>query len=162
MHIAKPRITSHQRQRLVLWLLAMLAWLASVLDGALPDERRARQRQTPLDGLARLVKQLVLLRAMERSRLPRTRKAKPRAGDLPTHLRRRAFGSRLRRILRSPDRRTRVAALMHALRSLDALAARLAKRLACGLTRLWPRRWRAIDVRLACALPVAVIAADSS
>jgi hypothetical protein len=161
MHIAPPRITRHQRQRFALWLLTMLVWLAAVLDGAV-DGRRARRRQTPLDDLARWVKQLILLRAMERVRVRPARAQSGRGGALPAHARRRAFGSRLRRALRRRDRRARIAALIHALRTIDAYASRLAKRLARGLTRLRPRIWRCVDEMRAYAIACAPLVADSS
>jgi hypothetical protein len=143
MHIHKPLLTSHRRQRLVLWALAMLTWLAAVLFAGREITVRQlhqRHRRMSLDGLTRMTIELMICRAAELARLRRRKRNFWRYGrDLtPRHLFRSLVGSRLRRVLKPRHARERIAALIHALRNLDAFARRLAKRMRRGLTRLWP------------------------
>ena len=135
--------TQHQRQRLVLWALAMLAWLASLLfAGQAPSHRHLRQRgrAMSLHGLTVLVKQLILLRAQDLAKLRRSKRRVffKHGRDLKRrHLMRSILGSRLRRAFAHRDPAKRIFALIDALRHLDAWAARFAKRLKCGFMRLW-------------------------
>jgi hypothetical protein len=137
-----PQLTQHRRQRLVLWALAMLTWIASVLTGRALSARHVRQRhrKASLDGLTLMVKQLILLRAGEIAGPVRRRRLRffKHGRDLRRrHYMRSVFGSKLRRALNRRDPIARIAILIHALTHLDTWAARFAKRLRCGFMRLW-------------------------
>jgi hypothetical protein len=140
MQIQKRHLTRHRRQRLVLWALAMLVWIASVFAGKPITSRQAHQRgDISLDGLTRMVMQLAVIRAGE---LARTRRRRPtffkRGRDLRRrHLLRSVIGSRLRRKLKHKDIATRIAILIAVLRDLDSIARPLAQRMRRRLTRLW-------------------------
>jgi hypothetical protein len=140
MQIRKPLITRHRRQRLVLWALAMLTWIAAVLAGKPTSARHRHQRgDIPFEYLTRMVIHLALVRAGEIARL-RWRKLVffRRGRDLHRrHLLRSVVGSRLRRILRHGDIAQRIATLIAILRDLDTLAQPLAKRLRNKFTRLF-------------------------
>ncbi|WP_395645606.1 hypothetical protein [Terricaulis sp.] len=160
MHV-KPhiRLSPHRRARLIAWALAMLAWVHAVFfDGRIMSRRRLRQRGgfLSLDYIARVVTQLIILRAAELARLHRRRLAFHRHGaDLrPRHLRRSAIGARIRRALRHRDLGQRIARLSAALHALDAWAAHFAKRLARRLTKMW--------AIAACAGPRAVLVAGAA
>ena len=138
----RPHLTQHRRQRLVLWALAMLTWIASVLTGAAPNWRRLRQRhrKMSIQRLTMMVKQLILLRASDIAGL--RRKQRPAFFKHGRDLRRRhfmrsIFGAKLRRALHHRDPIARIAILIDALTHIDAWAARFAKRLRCGFMRLW-------------------------
>jgi hypothetical protein len=132
MQIPKRHLSRHRRQRLVLWVLAMLAWIASVLAGKPIGARQGRQRgHVSLDGLTRMVTQLLVVRAGELARLRRRRRLTyfKRGRDLRCrHLFRSLIGSRLRRA---------IAVMIHVLHHLDAYARPLAQRMRRRLTRLW-------------------------
>ena len=120
----------------------MLMWIASHLAGREPGARHLRQRHRSmsLHGLARMVKQLILLRAADIAGLKR--KQRPLFFKHGRDLRRRHFmrsilGARLRRALNHRDPMARIAILIGALTNIDAWAARFAKRLRCGFMRLW-------------------------
>lgn len=56
--------TPHQRQRRVLWALAMLSWIVAVICGRAISSRQGRQRgHVTLDGLTRLTIRLMIVRA---------------------------------------------------------------------------------------------------
>lgn len=140
----KPRLSRHQRSRLIAWTLALLLWLARALQtGVAPARRHIRRRYAffDLDWIARRICKLVLLRAHELARLSR-RKPGPlhRYGQCRklSGFLRSAFGARLRRALKHRDFATRISILIDALRRLDAFATRFAKRLQRKFTRLWP------------------------
>jgi hypothetical protein len=139
----RPHLTPHRRQRLVLWALAMLAWMASVFAGGVPTRRQLRQRgHLSVPRLAMLVKKLILVRASEIARL---RRGPPvffkRGRDLrPRHILRSVIGSELRHALDHRDPLRRIAILIDALTHLDALATRFAVRLRRGIVRLWAIR----------------------
>lgn len=133
-------LTQHRRQRLVLWALAMLAWIASVVAGMKPRRRHLDQRgDISLDWLAGLAKRLILIRAADMIA------ARPRRPDFFKHGRdlhrrhfmRSAFGSALRRALKHRDPVQRIVILISAVTHLDAWAARFTKRLHRGFSRLW-------------------------
>jgi hypothetical protein len=148
MQFHRPFLPQHRFQRLVLWALALLSWIAAILSGdRIVTKRHERQRfDTSLPWLTSLVGKLLLARA---GQLARRRRRKRiifwrRGRDLHRpHILRSALGSRLRRRLRHKDTRTWIANLIAVLRSLDAHAAPLARRLRRGLTRLW-RTWAPI------------------
>jgi hypothetical protein len=138
----RPHLTQHRRRRLVLWALAMLAWIASVFAGIAPTRRHLSQRGAmSIHRLARMVKQLVLLRAADIAGLKR--KTRPpllfkRGRDMRRrHIMRSMVGSRLRRALDHRDPVARIAILIDALTHLDDWAARFAKHISCGFMRLW-------------------------
>lgn len=141
MHMRKLVLTRHRHRRLVLWTLAMLAWIASiVLGGMRTDARRLRQRgDVSLDWLRRWVMKLVVVRAGEIAR-PRARRPRFWRGrdQRRSHLFRALIGSAFRRALRHRDIAERVRRMTHVLRNLDAYADRIAKRMRRRLTRLWP------------------------
>ena len=144
MH-AKPHIilNPHRRARLIAWTLAMLAWVHAVFfNDRIMSRRQLRKRGCflSLDGLARMVTRLILIRAAELlgPRQPRKRMVRVRGEDLRRrHLVRSVIGSRLRRAFKHRDVRERVAILIAALKTLDLWAARFAKRLARRVTKLW-------------------------
>lgn len=141
MQIRKPLLTRHRRQRFVLWVLAMLVWVASVFAGkpVSPRHRRLRGDMCLCD-LRRMVLQLIVIRAGE---LLRTRSRSVTLFQRGRHLCRRHFlrsviGSRLRRRLRHKNPATCVAILIGVLRDLDSFARPLAQRVRRSLTRLFP------------------------
>jgi hypothetical protein len=141
MHIQKRHLTRHRRQRYVLWALAMLAWIASVFAGRRITSRQAHQRgDISLQGLTRMVMELVVIRAGELTRIRRRSLAFFKRGrDLRRgHLLRSVVGSRLRRTLKRRDIAAHIANLIAVLRDLDAFARPVAQRLRRGLTRLFP------------------------
>lgn len=140
----KPRLSRHQRSRLIAWTLALLLWLARALQaGIAPTRRHIRQRYAffDLDWVAHRISALIVLRAHELARLSRRKppplyrygRCRKTAGFL-----RSAFGARLRHALKHRDIATRISILIDALRRLDVLAARFARRLQRKFTRLWP------------------------
>jgi hypothetical protein len=121
----------------------MLTWLGAVLFAGKEitvRQLRQRHRRMSLDGLTRMTIELMICRAAELVRLRRRKRNFWRYGrDLtPRHLLRSLVGSRLRRALKPRCVHQRIAALMNALRNLDAFALQLAKRMRRRLTRLWP------------------------
>jgi len=148
MQLPKRHLTKHRRARLIAWTLAMLAWFAWVFSaGGAPKRRHMRQRYgfISLDGLARNVALLIIVRAAELGGVRRYR-SNPFFSRLrgrhrwPRHITRSIIGARLRRALKHRDFTTRVAILARALRRLDAWAERHARRRRRGMTRLWPMR----------------------
>jgi hypothetical protein len=143
MKTRRPFLTTlHQRQRLALWALAVLQWIAAVLFGGRRIAvRHLRQRceRASLEGLTRLVINLMIVRARELAgQRPRKRRFWRHGRDLrPCHLIRSLLGSKLRLVLRSKDLASRIAALIAALRDLDRHARHLAQRMRRRLTRLW-------------------------
>jgi hypothetical protein len=139
MKTHRPLTTARQRQRLALWALTMLRWIAAVLFAGKPvtaHQVRARHGRVSLDGLTRLVVQLLIIRSAEFMQ----RKRKPlrffRHGrDLKRrHYIRSLLGARLRRALKPKSIAARIDALIRVLRDLDLYARQLMKR---RLTRLW-------------------------
>jgi hypothetical protein len=134
--------TPHQRQRLALWALSLLQWIAAVLFGGKSvNLRQLRQRyeRVSLDRLTRLAIDLLLVRAGELAgRRPRKRRYWRHGRDLRArHLIRSLLGSNLRRALKPKDVSARIAALVGVLRDIDRYARRLARRMRRGLARLW-------------------------
>ncbi|HYD87470.1 MAG TPA: hypothetical protein VEA80_08355 [Vitreimonas sp.] len=142
MNTPKHHLSSRRRQRLVLWALAMLSWIASVLFAGrkvTPRQLLRRRRSMSLDGLKRMTIQLMIVRAAElaRLRLPKVPRRRP---PVRRHYFRSLLGSRLRRLMKRKDLPARIAVLIDVLRNLDDYAAILAKRLKRRLTRLFPIR----------------------
>ena len=142
MQTAKRHLTKHRRQRIILWTLAMLTWIAAVLFGDRNvAARHWRQRgDISLDALKRMVIQLMIIRAGELARIRRrTIRFHKRGRDLRLgHLYRRVLGSKLRRALTRKNVAARVLTLIAVLSNLDLYASQLAVRLKRRLTRLWP------------------------
>lgn len=164
----KPRLSRHQRARLIAWTLALLLWFARVLPAGLaPARRHIRQRCAffDLNWIARWISGLVLLRAHELAGLSR-RTPPPlyRYGRRrkPASFLRSAFGARLRRALKHRDVATRISILIDALRRLDAFAARFTKRLQRKFTRLWPILATQGAQRAPTAEPAPALCADDS
>jgi hypothetical protein len=131
--------TSHRRQRLVLWALAMLTWIAAVLFAGqriTPRQVRQRHKSVSLERLTRLTIQLLLVRSAELARRPRIRIIYYKHGRdrRRRHFIRSLLGAQLRRALTRKDLAARVAQLIHVLRHLDHFARALFRR---RLTRLW-------------------------
>jgi hypothetical protein len=140
-HMHRPRPSSHHRlARFIAWALMLLHWIATGLDHGTPaDRRRLKQRDWFLDtgNLFRLVRDLILWRAGVIAKLPAPPRI-PHRGVISAQIRRRAFGSRLRRALHHRDLRQMLARLTRALAHIDHYARPLAKRFKRRLTRLSP------------------------
>ena len=136
--VAEP-FTQHRLQRFHRWAMLWLAWFAAFLDtasGFAPLSPQApRMAHAWLDRIERVIVSIVMLRAAPRVRSIRVRRhgAEPNRSDVS--LRRAVIGSAMRRALRPKNLRRRIAALTQ---NLDALIARLLKRLPRGLTRRRP------------------------
>jgi hypothetical protein len=167
MHSHRSILTQHRFQRLVLWTLTMLSWIAAVLSAnrAVSARHRRGRFDISLPWLTQLVGKLLIVRAGQLARRRRKRIVYWRRGrDLRrSHLLRSALGARLRRKLKHQDIRVWLANLIGVLRDLDAHAAPLAQRLRRGLTRVW-RWWGPIAPAVAlCGAPAPMPAlADSS
>lgn len=140
-------VSPHRFARALVWARLMLMWLARFVfgDARLPKWRHVVQRHeyASLDRLARLVRNLIVVRAVKLARLrrrPRTLRDFARPGFRrrmhPRQIVRAAFGARLRRALRHRDPLQRLARLLDALANLDVHAAACALRAKRGLTRL--------------------------
>lgn len=140
--IADP--TSDLRlKRFYRWAMLWLKWFVAFLDGAgafAPISKQAEMiGHRWLDGIERIIVAIVALRAG-----PRVRRLQPRKGVSERRLkeialRRAVVGTKLRRLLRAKDLRQRIDALAQ---NIDALVARLLKRLPRGLTRRRPIKAR--------------------
>ena len=118
----------------------MLLWIASLFAGVRPTRRQLDQRgDISLDGVAWLVRRLILVRGGELAGSNRNRPRFFKYGrDLHRpHVLRSICGSKLRQALNHRDPIARIAILIDALTHLDAWAARFAKRLRRRITRLW-------------------------
>ena len=165
----RPRLSAHRQTRLIAWALAMLLWLRTVLSGVRIMSRRQRRQRGgcfSLDHLARLIANLIVIRAaaIAGHRDARDPLLRDRGVDLRRrHFRRSVIGAHLRRALKHRDFETRIAILMRALRDLEPLAARLAKRMRRRNTKLWAIVPRPVAAEaLAAAAVTAHAAADTS
>ena len=124
----RPILTQHRRQRLILWVLTMLHWIAATLAGCKISARHIAQRgDISLAGLRRLVTDLLFIHATHVGRLRRRGAPYWRHGrDLRRrHFRRSVLGAKLRRALKHKDLVTHIARLADVLRNLDAYATQL-------------------------------------
>jgi len=143
MNAPKRHLTQHRRRRLVLWALAMLTWLASVLFAGQDVTARQfaqRHRKMSLAGLKHMVMKLLLTRAVELARLRRPKRYRLFLHGRALkrrHIIRSVIGSRFRRLLTRKALHERIAVLIDALRRFDHYASLLAKRLKRRLTRLF-------------------------
>lgn len=130
MQTHRPILTQHRLQRLILWALAMLSWIAATLlaDHSVNARHRAQRGDISFAWLTRLVTNLIFIRATQIGRFRRRPIIYWRHGrDLRRrHLRRSLLGSRLRRALKRKGAAEQIAQLIAVLRNLDAHAARLA------------------------------------
>ena len=126
----RPPISHHRVARLNAWARLWLMWFVGFCASFWRDDRtQARD----VARAARAVASLVILNAVERTAPLR---ANNRHGRLNPARLRTVAGSRLRRALQGRDWRTRLMAILTVMRDLDTHAARLARRLYSGLTRL--------------------------
>jgi hypothetical protein len=139
MHfIAQP--ISHQRlQRFHRWAMLWLKWFAAFLDAAAGAAPLSQQAQAIghrwLDGVERLIVDIVILRAARRVRPCNKPCEFSEHRQKQTGFRRAVIGSAMRRALRPKDLRRRIEALSQ---SIEALVERVLRRLPCGLTRRRP------------------------
>lgn len=131
--------------------MLMLAWMANAFHAAAGaiNHRHARQRaHFSVRRLAHRVRGLAILRAIYvfeqrhrplwwRERWPSARPGFARRTAPPNHVRA-IFGAALRKRLAARTPLARIGQLMQALRDLDRLAARVAKRIQSWLTRICP------------------------
>lgn len=137
----------------MLWL----KWFAAFLEGAVVFAPLSKQAHTIghqwLDRIERSVMAIVMLRAVRRVRRINPRKGVAEHRRKESALARAVVGSALRRSLRSKDLRERIE---RRTQSIDALVARLLRRLPRGLTRRRPikarREVRTLNLCDACAL----------
>ena len=161
--VAEP-ITQHRLQRFHRWAMLWLTWFAAFLDAASGFAPLAPQAQRIahawLNRIEHVIVSIVMLRAAPRVRTIRARRHGTAPNRSGVSLRRAVIGSAMRRALRPKDLRRRIAALTQ---NLDALIARLLKRLPRGLTRRSPIVARP-EARptLARIAPLAAARADTS
>lgn len=140
MRFNAPPISHTRLSRFARWAGLWLTWFAAFLDAAAafaplsaPAERIAWRW---LDQVERLIVSVAALRAVARVRVLRKRHGFSGCGRLCTRGFWRAIvGARLRRKFRSSDMRVSIASLRM---GVDALAARILKRLPRGFTRRRP------------------------
>lgn len=138
MQIYRPILNQHRLQRAILWALALLAWVAAILSGAIHPKARHLRQRGDID-LVRLVRTLLAIRALNMLRMRlrhRVHYARHGRSLYPSHFMRSFFGAKLRRALTHNDHAQRVAKLIHVLRNLDAYAAHLLKRFK-RMRRVW-------------------------
>jgi hypothetical protein len=166
VHFICPIFANRRLQRFHRWALLWLTWLAAVLDNAAAYAPLSQQVKTLthayLDQIARVIVSIVMIRASYQVRqLPPKHWSEHVHACKVTSLRRAVMGVKLWRELRHRDVRQRIAALRQ---DIDALTARVARRLPRGLTRRRPIHTRpesrVIDSRAAVLTPK--LAADTS
>lgn len=142
MQTLRPILTQHRFRRHVLWLLAMLSWIAAALiaDRSAHARHRRQRGDVSFACLSRWVTRLLMLRALHivRPRQRRIRFMYWRRGfnTRPSRFRRSLLGARLRRMLKHKDPATHIAQLIAVLRDLDKYGAQLAHRIRHRLRRL--------------------------
>ena len=137
--VAEP-ISSLRLQRFHRWALLWLTWFAGFLDAAggfAPLSKHAeRIGHRRLDRIERVILAIVMLRAVPRVRALRTKRPLALHRLKQSALPRAVIGAKLRRALRPRQLRQRCDALRRI--SINALVARILKRLPRGLTRRRP------------------------
>jgi hypothetical protein len=140
MQAYRPILTRHRLQRLVLWALAMLSWIAAVLAGRHVNRRHIEQRgDISLAWLTRLIVNLLMIRAAHIGRFKRrgpTRYWRHGRDLRRRHFHRSLLGAKLRRALKHKDLVTHIARLIAVLRDLNTYAAELARNIR-RRRRLW-------------------------
>lgn len=123
MQVYRPIIPRRRLQRLVLWLLATLSWVAAVMfaDRSISARYNRQRGDIALTHLSRWVGNLIMARAAAILRLTRRRQHLRRHTRIqrPSGLRRSLLGAKLRRMLKHKDARTMIAQLITVLRNLD-------------------------------------------
>lgn len=139
-----PAISAHRFARYVVWVRLMVVWVAGLL-APLHASPRQRGWHACTHPLARLVRDLILLRTAQLSRKRHPpfavrNHARPgfRRRMRVRQLLRAAAGARLRRTLRGRRPAQRLSLLLDALANIETHAARLVARARRGLTRLHP------------------------
>jgi hypothetical protein len=136
--VAEP-ISDLRLQRFHRWAMLWLNWFAVFLSAAGAFAPLSRQAQGIghgwLDRIERIVMAIVMLRAVRHVRRVNPRKGVAEHRRKDSALARAVVGSTLRRSLRSKDVCERIERLTQ---SIDALVARLLRRLPRGLTRRCP------------------------
>ncbi|MFZ2030610.1 MAG: hypothetical protein WAU68_09910 [Vitreimonas sp.] len=136
--VAEP-FTQHRLQRFHRWAMLWLAWFTAFLESArlfAPITAQVEEiGHRWLDRIERVIMAVVMLRAVTRVRRVTPRKGVDEHRRKDSALARAVVGSALRRAIRSKDLRERIARLQQ---DIDALVARLLRRLPCGLTRRRP------------------------
>jgi hypothetical protein len=142
MKVHRQILSQHRLQRIVLWTLTLLHWIAAVFSSNRPAHARHQSQRGDysLAQLSNWIGALLIARAAQmlrtqprRSRFAYWRRA---FNERPTGFNRSLLGSRLRRALKHKDPATHVAQLIAVLRNLDTHAARLAFRARNRLRRL--------------------------
>jgi hypothetical protein len=155
MRFNAPPISQHRLHRYHRWMLLWLTWFAAFLQQARAFAPFSAQATAIahqwLDRIERLLTNIILIRAAPHVRVMTPPKHSPRRRR-ETQMRRAVMGSALRRALRSKDLNQRIAALSQ---DVDALVARLLKRLPRGLTRRRPHHTRREPRSVACAVTCA-------
>ncbi len=133
-------LTQLRFQRLILWTLTLLQWIAAMLHRPVSARHQRQRFDVSLRWLTTLIAKILVVRATQlaRCRSPK-RSSFWRYGEDQhrRHILSSALGARLRRKLRHKDIATWLADLIAILRDLDTHATPLATRLRHGLTRLW-------------------------
>jgi hypothetical protein len=152
MRVSAPPISEHRLNRYHRWMLLWLTWFAAFLKQARTFAPFSAQATTIahlwLDRIERVLVNIVLARAAPQVRTINTLKHAQHS-RIETHFLRAVIGSSMRRALRSKDLNQRIAALSQ---DVDALVARLVKRLPRGLTRRRPHHSRPEPHCAACAV----------
>jgi hypothetical protein len=142
MRFNAPPISEHRLHRYHRWMLLWLRWCAAFLTEArafasFSDQAEAIAHQW-LGRIERLLIKIIIIRAAPHVRPTGAPKHSVRRRT-ETHFFRAVIGSAMRRALRSKNLNRRIAALSQ---DVDALVARLLKRLPRGLTRRRPHHAR--------------------
>ena len=176
-HIAPPPLTEHRCSRLLAWGRLLLTWVwafkfAQILGPISERHLWARALYVDLDKVAVMVSNIILLHAFA--------KLKSRGDGRPftlrdhsangfarrtrvRNIRRAYYGAWLRHRLNHRDPLQRFIRIVTALDQVDTLAARVARRITNGLTRLFAlRAVRPPHARVCSLAAPAVATADSS
>ncbi len=130
-----PPLSSHRLARLNTWARLWLAWFVWVFLAHFGPDPSQRQARRQLDHAASVVGQMIFLLAAARVRLPP--RQNHRHGRLKqSGLMRALIGASLRRALKGKDAHSRLAAILVIMRDAGQHSAKLARRLARGLSRL--------------------------
>ncbi|WP_135211126.1 hypothetical protein [Vitreimonas flagellata] len=171
-----PTITEHRKTRLIAWARLLLFWVGALMfrDGLGRISERhllARGFYANLDAVARTINNIIILHAaaklgMGTGHPPKLRNYASTGFCRRTRVRsitRAGRGAWLRKRLQHRDLLTRFLLIVNALKNVDALVDRAARRFARGLTRLFGIRLMRPprDSARTLALPE-VICADSS
>ena len=161
--VAEP-FTQHRLQRFHRWAMLWLTWFAAFLDAAsqvapLAQPARAIAHRW-LDRIERVVLAVVVLRVVRQVRGMQPRKGVAEHRRKECGLARAVVGSSLRGALHSKNLRERIERLRQ---DIDALVARLLRRLPRGLTRRRPIKiQRAHTARISCAFQRPACTGDTS